>query len=146
MNNRSVRGSAFSLVEVMIALGVISFAVVSIIGLLAVSLNTSRASASDSAMSSMIGTVMNGFRSQPFDNIAKGDFYFDADGAPQAGLNQDSVYKCMVTVTEDSDTIGNGAAGNAQVNLKWVNLEFTWPANVTNPPNRQIINAAVARR
>lgn len=145
MKIRFARGAAFSLVEVTIALGVIAFAVVSIIGLLAVSFNTSRASASDSAMGSMIGTVMNRFRSQPFDSIAGGDFYFDADGALQASQGPYSAYKCTVTVIDDPDTAGTGATGGAQINLKRVNLEFTWPAAALNPPNRRMVNAAVAR-
>jgi Tfp pilus assembly protein PilV len=65
---RSPRSSAsgFSLVEVSLAMGIVTFALVAILGLLSVGLDAGRASADDTAVAGMSRQVLTRLRAVPF--------------------------------------------------------------------------------
>lgn len=60
------RASGFSLVEVTLALGIVTFTLVAIIGLLSVGLDAGRASAEDTAVAGMSRQVLTRLRTVPF--------------------------------------------------------------------------------
>jgi uncharacterized protein (TIGR02598 family) len=145
------RVHGFSLVEITLALGIVSFALLSVIGLLAVSLNGSRASASDTVIASSAAGLLNELRSKSLEisgipsqqRTVNLKYQFDIDGtklgAPlQSGsigstLNQ-AIYRCDLTAVMDANTAtvsvpdSTGAATTTS-NLWRVTLRFTWPAS-----------------
>ncbi|CAN5452969.1 hypothetical protein BH09VER1_BH09VER1_36210 [soil metagenome] len=85
-------GQAFSLVEVTIALGVFAFAIISLVGLLSVGLQTERLAHQDTAISNIVSYVLSDLRGSKYatitgdtTNVTKTNFtrwyQFDADGA-----------------------------------------------------------------
>ena len=101
----------FSLVEVVLALGVISVAIVSLFGLLAISTDASRQSDVDTVVTSIARQVDTQLHNTPFANLpASGAaWYFDNEGhhltesddvtTPPAA----AVYQCVMTLTGDAD-------------------------------------------
>ena len=59
----------FSLVEVVLAIGVIAFAMVALLGLLAVSTNSSRSSDEDTSVAAVAREVMTQMRSVPYSTL-----------------------------------------------------------------------------
>ncbi|MEI8045486.1 MAG: hypothetical protein WCL11_29020 [Verrucomicrobiota bacterium] len=150
----ALRGeSAFSLVEVVIAIGLVSFALLSLIGLLTVGLKSSRESAEDTILSLCTGTAQalvrtNGFSgasTNPSLNDANPDFFFDADGILLTDTNgapltiqSNAVYGCLVTR-------GAPALSQATTNMLIYQLKFVWPL-AAPAANRQqrIVPASLA--
>ncbi len=64
------KASAFSLVEVVLALGVIGFSLLAIIGLLPIGLQSGRASIQETRANHLAEQVFSTLRSQPFSNVS----------------------------------------------------------------------------
>lgn len=169
-NHRPPTGSrGFSLVEVVLALGVASFALVSILGLLNVALESDSSASRDTTLSTMAGHVLNDLRTVPFDAlwaaepqtsrdaapattetaVAPTVFYFTKEGAPVAaanvGGNFDVLYQCTVTKTPDLLTRNADTHICNQLKLQ---LEFAWPVTAsgnTLKGGTQSIYASIAR-
>ena len=68
---RKIRpGSGFSLVEVVLALGVVSFALVAIIGLLPIGLASGRGSIQESRANHLADEIFATLRAQPYTNVS----------------------------------------------------------------------------
>jgi uncharacterized protein (TIGR02598 family) len=67
---------AFTLVEVSIALGLVGFAMVGIMGALPLAMNSGRQSIEQSRAASMAGTIFASFRAQPFTQVRYVDEQF----------------------------------------------------------------------
>lgn len=118
---------AFSLVEVVMALGIFAFAICSIMGLMTMSLAADRRSASDTCLAAMSREVFSSLRGLPFSSLpASTNFYFDVEGSLLSGT--DGAYYACETVLGDA-TPGSLTAGK----LKKVRLTFTWPRDVPRP-------------
>ena len=66
--------AGFSLIEVTLALGIVTFALVGVIGVLPVAMASSRQSIDKNRAAAIAGTLFTSFRSQPFQEVA----YLDA--------------------------------------------------------------------
>lgn len=135
---------AFSLTEVVIALGIISFAFVGVLGLFSTSFHTSRQSIEKTQLAFMASDIIESLRNEPFDDVASGAgtniFYFDSDGERLPG-STNAVYLCRVNVSSDPETESNGIP-----NLLRVRLDFFWPTHIEPPPNTNRAYAFFARR
>jgi len=135
----ALRGeSAFSLVEVVIAIGLVSFALLALVGLLTVGLRSSRESGEDTIMAVCTETTQALVRAEGFSQVltnalyAPGDttpdFFFDSAGtlltdsagAPSRTQNADALYGCLVTRSVP-------ALSQATTNLLVYQLKFVWP-------------------
>ena len=143
---------AFSLIEVVIALGVITFAITAITGLLSVALKSSRASTDETLVASFAGDIMSDLRRQQFDAAwnslqAGSNAFFDGSGrqlnaiSPEEARSQGAVYQCAISTVPDT----NKTASTGAENLRLVTLDFTWPVGPAAPPNRRIIHASLVR-
>jgi uncharacterized protein (TIGR02598 family) len=127
------KNKGFSLVEVVIALGVVSVAIVSILGLLSVLMLTDRESSADSSVAAMATEVIAELRSMPFSELQKKmqtqpiPYYFREDGSPQDSISTDTLYRCNVTGTLSS------SATSYQLLLT-----FKWPYNAVKPSAKQL--------
>jgi len=72
--------AAFTLVECVLAIGLVSFALVAVIGLMPVALRVLQDSSRDTVQAHMLGTVIADFRAQSFDTVAAKQFFFDENG------------------------------------------------------------------
>ncbi len=99
----SRKGSAFSLIEVVLALGVVSFAMVGLVGLLPVGLSVSRQAIDVTIQSQMAQTLRNQVQLGGLTNVdqwAGQQLYFDNQGLQVSGVGAPSrVYTAQMTVT-----------------------------------------------
>jgi len=108
MKTSDPKRSAFSLVEVVLALGVASFSMISIFGLLPVGLSNSRGSTAQTGAMNLITSIAADIRSTPATasisprysistgNTASQTFYFDEQGNITTGLQTGSRYKVAI--------------------------------------------------
>lgn len=146
------RKSGFSLVEITVAIGVIAFALVGLMGLLSASLTAGKESEDDTRYVSMSQQILDRLRSGAFEDIPFNTsldslvpavlppVYFDYEGfwvapgatewpAHEAGIiPATAVYKCSVFVDVDAETVApeqGGMSPQQRINLLRVHLAFT---------------------
>ena len=98
---------AFSLVEVVLALGVISFACLTLLGLLTTALTTIRQSIGNTVQAQIMQSIVNNaevqnYNSGSFTNsagAAPANYYFDDEGTLLSGQNANWIYSATVTST-----------------------------------------------
>jgi uncharacterized protein (TIGR02598 family) len=100
------RRHAFSLIEVVIALGIFAFAIVPIIGLLGSGMGTLKDSMSDTVRSDIARRVVGEYQRMPYSNLISGtsvDYYYDAEGVAtnKAGV----IFMATVTLTNPPSLI-----------------------------------------
>ncbi|MFZ0915524.1 MAG: Verru_Chthon cassette protein B [Candidatus Udaeobacter sp.] len=133
------RAAAFSLIEVVLALGVAAFCLIAVLGLLPVGVQTTRNASSQTAVSNIIATVMSDLRTTPKAATASPEFaitfnaektlFFDSSGKASPSLSADSRYRLNVTWN------------TAPTGLHYAVLKATWPAEVdpaTVPPGGSV--------
>lgn len=133
---RSNRIRGFSLVEITIALGIFTFAILSIIGLLSVALNTSEETQRDSSLTTLIRTLNSEVRSATTSNsvtaLLNGPLYYDLVGKPVAGGNSNSYFK--VTFTHSNQGTNSQTAVKSLLGLKSATNLNIWSATIAYPP------------
>jgi uncharacterized protein (TIGR02598 family) len=128
MRFRNYKNSAFSLVEVTLALGVAAFCLIALFGLIPVSMQTNRNATSQTAATSIIAGVVADLRATPTVNPTSSQFgitfgtnatlYFDGAGQASTSPTANSRYQLNVTW-------GGSSA------LRYADLKVTWPATAT---------------
>ena len=101
------RSKGFPLIEVVMALGIVAVAVLSIVGLNAVSLNVLSDARAQETASRIFRSVLNEAEVADFDNIAglAGRRYYDAEGAYLGDTENDqAIYRVIVRVDTASIT------------------------------------------
>jgi uncharacterized protein (TIGR02598 family) len=131
--------AAFSLVEVVIAIAVVSFALIGLIALFSVGLTTNRQSADQTNVSAMAWQVMTGLRSQTNYTQANAfsttNYFFDTLGQSNYPATN-AYYSCAITLSTQT------ALNSANATNMGAKLVFTWPS-VTNPPHTNTIYASL---
>ena len=133
------RGRAFSLIEVVLSLGIVSFAMVGLLGLLPVGLNTSRQAIDVTIQSQMAQTLRNQIQLGGLSGVeqwAGQHFYFDNQGLQVAGATAPTrVYTVQTTVTnvlEQDKTATAAALPAAIARLVLVTVTSSAAAGTTN--------------
>jgi uncharacterized protein (TIGR02598 family) len=142
----------FSLIEIVLAIGVMSFAIIAILGLLSISFSSSKGSVDESLISAMARQVVASLQQQRFSgntlftNVTSGSDskvltnYFDANGEILTG-STGALYQCDVTAQavakgQRGDTNGLGpdpeVAPTAPCLLD-LKLKFSWPVTAITP-------------
>ncbi len=86
-----------TLVEVTIALGLVSFGLISVLGLLPTGLITLRDARDSSARSRYLQTIQAEYLSLSFGDVPSNNlFYFDRDGQPVEAASSSKLYKVSV--------------------------------------------------
>lgn len=153
--------AGFSLVEVVLAIGVFATAIIAIIGLLPIVMTSDKGAITDTALAQMTTTATTILRNQGFaavsTNSAYGDttpdMYFNIDGnislnsngVPNTSPQKDSLYSCTVICISPSVTTGTSASTVATKNMVYLQIQFQWP--VMAPSGHQslrIVNTSLA--
>jgi len=123
--------SAFSLVEVTLALGVAAFCLIAVFGLLPVGVQTNRNGTSQTAATNIIAAVAADLRATPKTSATSSQFgitfgtnppplYFDAAGQFTTSLSANSRYQLNITWNPSAPT-----------GSRYADLKVTWPAAAT---------------
>jgi uncharacterized protein (TIGR02598 family) len=134
------RGEAFTLVEVVIALGVLSFCLITLLGLLGVGLNNGLKSNDDTTVASMTWEVANNLRSET--NLPAGfftNYYFDHTGQATNTVSA-AYYSCRVTTNNPTTS---QAPQPLDTNFIIATLQFTWPTSVIPSPHTNTVYATI---
>jgi uncharacterized protein (TIGR02598 family) len=154
--SRSV--AAFSLTEVVLALGVMSFGLVGLIGGLSNSLQSQTGAERDTRLAGISQRILSEYRAQSFDLLVAGNdatgedrvpiCFFNADGEPVAepaggasGLA--AYYSCEIQRVIDEAT----QSPNGNANLLNVKMTLRWPYQDASHlgSNTRDLHATVAR-
>src|ERR1043166_467046 len=124
----SSRGTGFSLVEVVLALGVAAFCLVAIVGLMPVGVQTNRHASSQTAATNIMAVIVADLRTTPAAATTSPQFaitfgtdktlFFDASGQASTSLGPDSRYRLSITWN------------SAPAGLSYGVVRVTWPASV----------------
>lgn len=147
----------FSLPEVVIALGIVAFCVIAILGLLAAGLKSGKSSLDDTVIAAAARQEMSSLRRAYFPGIAPGaevattannplgakdvlgTVYFDVNGKRMQDANGvditdvatarslGAIYQCTVTVRGDAYNLGPNPMELGGNSLLNIELEFQWP-------------------
>lgn len=152
MSPAHARLRGFSLVEIALALGIIAFAIVGLIGLVAVSFDSGRASDEDTLVASMARQIVAELRAVPFDNLASSGvggnqsqtYYFDHE-AHRSSDPKGAIYQCVPIINANTDYNTPGTAtANPKTNLYEIAMPFKRAA-APDRPAIQTIHASLAR-
>jgi len=121
------RASAFSLVEVVLAMGIISFGLLAVIGLMPVGLNTMRDAMDDTAEALIANRVTGEVMLTPFsemDTVFNGRIYFfDEEGQAQSGETNFTRYRVTTRIVTPDFPGANNAPVILTDHLKVVSVE-----------------------
>ncbi|MDZ4787341.1 MAG: type II secretion system protein [Blastochloris sp.] len=142
MNNfnklKNISAQGFSLIEVVVALGIMSFALVTLIGPFSVGLQTSKESVEAMQAANLASRLIAERRAAPEsktmegagitnldqeDNFKSNTSYFSRNGAP-LGSDSNAGYRLNYRITVDFD--GDGNPDDSRVPELYVSVE--WPA------------------
>jgi uncharacterized protein (TIGR02598 family) len=125
--------TAFSLVEVTLALGIAAFCLIAIFGLMPIGVQTNRNATSQTAATNIIAAVVADLRATSKGSSTSSQFsvtfgtnpppmYFDGTGQFATALGANSRYQLNITWN------------SAPIGLRYADLRVTWPAAAA-PPN-----------
>jgi uncharacterized protein (TIGR02598 family) len=139
MNAPHVASRAFTLVEVVVALGIFTFCLVCLFGLFSVGMANSRKSSENTSIASMSSQVLSSLQTQNTNAAGQSlTYYFDVDG--QMTNATASYFTCQVNFINAS---GKGLSDTADSSLLSAQFNFSWPPHVTPSPNTNIVNVTL---
>ena len=167
VNKRGCR--AFSLVEVVIAIGIFAISVLTILGLLSVSMEANRSASSDTQVALMAERTYSMLESLGFQNVstnklfasgASPSLYFDVTGKPLVtstntilfgyptpanALAAGALYSCTVTTNTTPLSFGYSTGSSPpSTNLISIQMQFAWPAAApTANQTVRVVNATM---
>jgi uncharacterized protein (TIGR02598 family) len=119
--------SAFSLVELTLAIGIAAFCLIAVFGLMPVGVQTNRNATSQTAATNVMAAVIADLRATPKASTTSSQFgitfgtdntlYFDSVGQASTSLGTNSRYQLNIAWTSTTPT---GA--------RYADLKVTWPA------------------
>ena len=122
------KAAAFSLVELVLALGVAAFCLIAVFGLMPVGIQTNRNATSQTAATNIIAAIVADLRTTPAAATTSPQFgitfgsdktlYFDTSGQASTSLSRDARYQLNIKWNV------------APTGLYYANLKVTWPASV----------------
>jgi len=129
----------FSLVEVVMAMGIVAFALVSMLGLFSVGIGAGKHSGEDTEMASMSMEVLGRFRNITSTVIpAATNLYFDYQGRYTNTANPlNAYYECRLTTQSAAAT----EISSDTTSLVKAKMTFCWPSSAINRPNTNIVHA-----
>src|ERR1700679_3083285 len=124
------KNRAFSLVEVVLALGIFAFAVLSIVGLMATGLNSAKDSSTNLAITNINRNLRADLQATPYSSLASAtstNYYFTDGGYPttQSSPAPSAPFYAVVLTTNAS--IYPTGIGVPSTNAATVNVKISYP-------------------
>ena len=97
----ALRERGFGLVEIAIALGIVSFALLSLIGLMVVGLNASKAAREDTVVASLSRNVLANLKTLSYPQLATlstTNYYYTYDGVATNSVAGSAYYECKAAI------------------------------------------------
>ncbi len=133
-------GQAFSLVEVVLAIGVASFTLLGMVALLPIGLKTAKEAADATTQSQIVQYCRNQLELTPFANLSTAwtsqTLYFDNQGLPTTSTDAEQIY----TVKFNVGNVGLSTNGVATVAYLGQN------ANLNNVADAQLVQVIMINR
>lgn len=107
----------FSLIEVVLALGVTSFAIISLMGMLPVGLNSIRESTGLTTQAQIARQIITEAQITPFDSLQNYSASFDNEGNPVANSNS-AIYTADISLADLKVASNTGLATSVAKNMK----------------------------
>jgi uncharacterized protein (TIGR02598 family) len=108
----------FSLVEVVIALGIVTFAIVALIGLFGVGLQASKQASEDTETSAMACQILNQYRNGTVGSGTNTSFLFDSQGVLTT-VTSNAFYVCTFSTTVAGTTVPDSYLIKATAQITW---------------------------
>lgn len=133
--------AGFSLVEVVLAIGIIAFCLVAVVGLFSVGQLASQRATDDTSLAAASFQVISKIRSRT-NSALPTNYFFDLQGRMVPSIDEAS-YVCEVV----SSAVPETEVANISTNLARVKIQFTWPASVPQGrrPNTNTFYAALSQ-
>jgi prepilin-type N-terminal cleavage/methylation domain-containing protein len=151
---------AFTLMEVVVALGIVAVILVSILGMVSIGLQSSRESKDETNIAMMVQTVISQLRSSGYTNISNTlpagttdyvCYYFDSSGAPicnttgvmtgstnslivPGGVTGKPIYTCVVM----NKTPAAAASFVMPLKYAYIRLDFAWPYSASHQRHKYV--------
>jgi uncharacterized protein (TIGR02598 family) len=135
----SLQSRAFSLVEVAIALGIVSFVLLAISGLVGVGLDASKSAQVDTLQAAAARTLLSSAATNEFGSLSPLTTYIDSDGMTSASTNG-AVIKAVLSVVANPPGLRPEVVNDFQL----LKIEFMYPAAA--PASSQTTNIVYASR
>ena len=137
---KSKHRHGFSLVEIVIALGIASFSLIAIVNLLAVGLKASREANTDTTVTAIIQTVSSRIRST--DDLQTLPSRIDYDQQGEESSAADAYYRCDISIGAPNGLIWNDID---PTHLRNVELKVSWPEGSPNPESLTLQTSVAVR-
>lgn len=147
---QSLKVRAFSLVEVVLAIGVISFCLLAVLGLMPVGLSTMRQAMDATIETQIVRQISGEALLTPFSQLgttfSNKTFYFDAEGIEETGASDKTRYSAVTSLTNTAYP-GSGDATGITNSISTLRLDLVTAPNVnaklktTNTYNIRIPNS-----
>lgn len=124
MKLSTARAAGFSMVEMVVALGVTAFCLIAVFGLMPVGVQTNQRSISQTAATAILSSVLADMRGTPIGAPASAQ-YFIAFGTPKT-LYFDGAGACSTDV--NGTTNPNGTSWNPPIQVRY-RLDVSFPVN-----------------
>jgi uncharacterized protein (TIGR02598 family) len=115
VRNKDVR--AFSLVEVVLALGVISFACLALLGLMATALQTFRQAINATVQAQITQAVINGSEVQSYNSAYSTTNYFSDEGTVVAQGDPEQLYTATVNAISTGLPLASGSSSTTATSV-----------------------------
>lgn len=136
--------NAFSLIEVVLALGVISFCVIPLLALMSVGLQSSKSSQQDTALATATKYILSDLRRQS--SLTNQTYVFDYEGIPTSPVaisSQPGFYTSTVSVINNPlATVTSWGSNNP--NLIGIKIVFTWPGQTNTGSNVKVFHTSLS--
>jgi len=132
---RSLRPNAlrgFTLIEVAIAVGIVAFVFIALLGLTSLAVQGAGTADFNAKLSLLMGRLAASCQAQPFSTVAASlpaTQYYDINGTPEAASN--AYFTCEVTDVTPAST---------SPNLKLLRVRISWPGSRLTSNNESIIS------
>jgi len=128
---------AFSLVEVAISLGIVSFVLLAVAGMVGVGLDASKSAQIDTIQAATARTLLSQMATNGFDGYTAKTNFINNDGTMSSNVSGAAITAIMTPVTGNS-----GLRPEASADFRLVKIQFIHPAMA--PTNNQITNTVYA--
>jgi len=132
--------SAFSLVEVALAVGIVSFAMLGVMGTLSVGLQSVRDSINETAKANIAGHLRGELQHIPFDDEADNnisdltgkEYFYSRDGLLTTSTDARAYYKAVFKVSDGIVSSSDGASSFQKGSARNVTVTLKFPASASS--------------